>query len=187
MMRGEEGAPLIVFHVAITAADDYPTRREAHRRRHLERMEALRAAGAVVGGGPAPDGRTADLVYRLQKPEHLPRIIEEDPYWTGGVWTRYTTEAFTEFVEPWELPPVVVDGSRRVTVVEGPPVDRDMAQFALIELRGAGRLAFGGFRERGEMWALCRTADAAEALGWFKDPGFWDAGRLRARPLLYVL
>ncbi len=178
---------MIVFHVVITAAEDYATRREPHRRQHLHRIEGLRAAGAVIGGGPAPDGRTADLVYRLQKPEHLKLVVEEDPYWTAGVWTAYAAQSFREFVEPWELPPVVVDGSRQATIVEGPALDRDMAQFALIELRGGGRLGFGGFLESGEMWALCRTADAAEALGWFKEAGFWDAARLSARPLLHVL
>jgi hypothetical protein len=114
-------------------------------------------------------------------------VVEEDPYGTGGAWTRYEARSFGEFVEPWELPPLVLDGSRRATVVEGPATDRDMAQFALIELRGAGRLAFGGFLDDGHTWALCRTADAAEALGWFADSGFWSPDALTARPLLHVL
>jgi hypothetical protein len=72
-------------------------------------------------------------------------------------------------------------------VVEGRVAEPDMAQFALIELRGAGRLAFGGFFAEGETFALAATADGAEALGWFKDTGFWAPESLRARPLLYVL
>lgn len=177
---------MIVFHVAITAADDYRTRREPHRRAHLERMEGFRAAGAVIGGGPAPDGRTADIVYRLQRPDQITPVIEEDPYRVNGVWTRWVPRSFTEFVEPWELPPMVTDGSRPATVIEGPVADRDMAQFALIEMRGAGRLAFGGLFEDGATWALVKTTDAATALGWFTETGFWAAG-LRARPLLHVL
>lgn len=178
---------MIVFHVAITAADDYLTRREAHRRAHLERLQGLRAAGILIGGGPAPDGRTADIVYRLQQPAQLEPAIEEDPYWTGGVWTRYEPRSFAQFVEPWELVPVVIDGSRKVTIVEGPTADHDMAQFALIEMRGAGRLAFGGFFEDGRTHAWVNTADPAEALGWFDATGFWKTGALTARPLLYVL
>lgn len=178
---------MIVVHVAITTAEDYVARREPHRRAHIERLAGLRGAGVVIGGGPAPDGRSVDIVYRLRQPDDLRALLEEDPYWTGGAWTRYAPRSFAEFVEPWEQPPIVLDGSRPATVVEGHTAEHDMAQFALIELRGAGRLAFGGFFPDGDTFALCRTADAAEALGWFKDAGFWAPETLRARPLLYVL
>jgi uncharacterized protein YciI len=178
---------VIVFHVAITAADDYLTRREAHRRAHLERLQGLRAAGILIGGGPAPDGRTADIVYRLQQPAQLEHAIEEDPYWTGGVWTRYAPRSFAQFVEPWEMVPVVIDGSRKVTIVEGPTADHDMAQFALIEMRGAGRVHLGGFFEGGQTLALAKTADPQEAIRWFAETGFWKPDALTARPLLHVL
>src|SRR5205809_140503 len=75
---------MIVFHVAITAAEDYLTRREAHRRSHLERLQGLRAVSILIGGGPAADGKTADIFYRLQQPSQLKNAIEEDPYWMGG-------------------------------------------------------------------------------------------------------
>src|SRR5262245_16428960 len=112
--------------------------------------------------------------------------MEEDPYWTGGVWTRYTPRSFAQFVEPWETPPLVTDGSRTATIVEGPVADLDMAQFALIELRGSGRVAFGGFFEDGQTLALARTPDAEAALGWFRETGFWPAEGLTARPVLHV-
>ena len=113
--------------------------------------------------------------------------MEEDPYWVGGAWTHYETRCFSQFVEPWEMVPVVLDGSRTVTVVEGPVAEHDMAQFALIEMRGAGRLHLGGFFEDGQTWALMKTADAAEARRWFADTGFWKTDALTARPLLHVL
>jgi uncharacterized protein len=178
---------VIVYHVSVTAADDYRTRREAHRRAHLERLQGLRAAGIFIAGGPAPDGKTADLVYRLQHPWQLKHALEEDPYWTGGVWTHYAPRTFSQFVEPWEMVPVVTDGSRPVTIVEGRTTDHDMAQFALIEMRGAARVHLGGFFEDGETLALARTADREEALGWFRDTGFWQGDTLRARSMLHVL
>jgi uncharacterized protein YciI len=178
---------MIVFHIAVTAAEDYATRREGHRRAHLERLQGLRAAGILIGGGPAPDGRTADIFYRLQQPGQLKHAMEEDPYWTGGVWTGYEPRSFAQFVEPWELPPVVLDGSRQVTIVQGPVADHEMAQFALIELRGARRLAFGGFFEGGGTLAVVRTADPARALAWLGDSGFWKPAELTTRPLLHVL
>jgi uncharacterized protein YciI len=178
---------VIVFHIAITAAADYFTRREGHRREHLGRLQGLRANGILIGGGPSPDGATADLFYRLQQPAQLTFAMEEDPYWTGGVWTRYEPRSYSQFVEPWEMVPVVLDGSRRVTLVEGPVAEPDMAQFALIEMRGAGRVAFGGFFEDGRTLAVVKTPDQAEAIGWFSESGFWKPDALTARPWLHVL
>jgi len=144
---------MIVYHAAITAAPDYLERRVPHRQAHLERLLQLRAQGIVIGGGPVPDGHTADIFYRVTEPGQITSLIEEDPYYANGVWTGYRLRTFAQFVEPWELPPVVTDGSRKVTIAEGIASDPDMATFSLIELRGAGRLAFGGFFESGQTLA----------------------------------
>jgi len=178
---------VIVFHIAVTAAPDYLTRRAVYRRAHIERLQGLRANGILIGGGPSTEGTTADIFYRLQQPAQLKHAIEEDPYWTGGVWTHYEPRSFSQFVEPWEMVPVVLDGSRRVILVEGPTAEHDMAQFALIEMRGAGRVAFGGFFEGGGTLAVVKTPDADEALRWFAESGFWAPGALATRPWLHVL
>ena len=178
---------VIVVHAAITPAPDYAARREAYRTEHIQRLLDLRERGAVIAGGPAPDGRRVDLFYRLRRPEDLAVLVEEDPYYRGGAWTGYASRSFSQFVEPWERPPVVLDGSRPTTIVEGPTGDPDMAQLALVELRGAGRLAFGGLVDGRETVAVLRTADPAEASGWLAGTGFWAAGQLATRPFLYVL
>jgi len=175
-------------HVIVTTVADYPTRREPHRQAHIEHLLRLRALRRFVGGGPAPDGRTAELFYRVERPEEVDRRITEDPYHRGGVWAGYTHRLFTEFVEPWdEAPPVVLDGSRRLTVVEGPVADPDLARFALIELRGQGRLVFGGTFSGGETLAVLRASDPAEGLAWLGETGLWTSTGLQARPLLHVL
>jgi hypothetical protein len=178
---------VIVYHVAVRTADDYLAKREPHRRAHLERLLGLRAHGLVIAGGPSPDGCSADLFYRVQQPDELRRLVEEDPYFTGGVWPAYTPRSFAQFLEPWELPPLVTDGSRRVTLVEGVAPDVEMASFALIEARGAGRMALGGFFPGGETLAVMRGDDAAKALEELAATGFWTADTLRSRPLLHVL
>ena len=178
---------MIVFHVFIDTHGDYLAKREPHRRAHIERLMGLRELGALIGGGPAPDGGSVDLVYRLQQPGQLQPAIEEDPYWVGGAWTAYRERSFAEFVEPWQLPPIVLDGSRRVTVVEGHMADPDMAQFVMIEMRGAGRLVVGGSFGDGSTLGFMKTADPEEAKGWFAETGFWATETLTTRPLLYVL
>jgi uncharacterized protein YciI len=178
---------VIVYHVGITAASDYLARREGHRKAHLDRIIRLRANGLCLGGGPAPDGRTADLFYRVDQPADVTRLVEEDPYFTGGVWTAYDAKSFSRFLDPWELPPVVIDGSRRVTLVEGLAPDVEMASFALIEARGAGRMAFGGFFPDG--WTLClmRAPDPDEAVASLVETGLWKPESVHGRPLLRVL
>lgn len=178
---------MIVYHVAVETAADYVTRREPHRGAHLERLMGLRARGLVVAGGPAPDGRGADLFYRVQQADDLRRLVEEDPYFTGGAWTGYRPRSFAQFLEPWELPPLVADGSRKTTIAEGLAPDVEMASFALIEARGAGRMAFGGFFPGGETLAVMRGEDAGKALEELVASGLWQEGSLRARPFLYVL
>jgi uncharacterized protein YciI len=178
---------VIVFHLAITTAEDYVDKREPHRRAHLERLQGLRTAGIVIGGGPAPDGRRVDIFYRLQQPAQVAAVVEEDPYFLAGAWTGYTPQSFTHFVEPWERVPLVVDGSRVATIVEGPAADEDMAQFALIEARGGGRLAFGGFLPGARTLAVMKTPRCDEAIGWLADTGFWKKDGLTARPWLHVL
>ncbi len=178
---------MIVYHVAITTADDYVAKREPHRTAHLERLMGLRQRGLVVGGGPAPDGRSADIFYRVQQALDIKRLIEEDPYWTGGAWTAYDPRSFAQFLEPWELPPLVTDGSRKATLIEGLAPDVEMASFALIEARGAGRMVFGGFFPGGLTLALMRVEDPQTAIQALSATGFWKDGSLKPRPLLYAL
>ena len=178
---------MIVLHVAIETHPDYAAKREPHRRAHIERLTGLRQLGAIIGGGPAPDGSRVDLVYRLQQPAQLKPAIEEDPYWVSGAWTAYRERSFAEFVEPWQLPPIVIDGSRRVTIVEGRMNDPDMAQFVMIEMRGAGRLLLGGAFPDAATLGFMKTEDAEEAKAWFAETGFWVPESLTARPLLHVL
>jgi uncharacterized protein YciI len=178
---------VIVCHVTVDTAAEDLGRREAHRRAHLERLATLRRAGRLVGGGPAPDGRSLELVFRLGQADELRRLVEEDPCWLSGAWTRYASRSFEAFVEPWREVPLVADGSRRATIVEGPSRDPELAQFALVELRGAGRLAFGGFFPGGETFALLASPDVGEAIAWLTSTGFWSPEALRARPLLWWL
>ena len=176
-----------VYHAAIVTSEDYIERRAKQRQAHLGRILGLREKGLVVGGGPAPDGRLAEIFYRVADRSDAIRAIEEDPYYLAGAWKSYTLRGFTEFIDSLELPPLVMDGSRRVTLVEGRTPQAKRARLVLLELRGAGRLGFGGFFEGGATLALLSTGNAAEGLGWLTATGCWDNESLASRPFLYVL
>jgi uncharacterized protein YciI len=178
---------VIVYHVGVVAADDYLTRRESHRPAHLERIVALRDSGLCLAGGPSPDGRIADLFYRVEQPGDVTRLVEEDPYYKGGVWKTYTAESFANFLEPWQMPPVVIDGSRSASLVEGLAADVEMASFALIEARGAGRMTLGGFFADGRTLCLMRASDPDEAVQSLRNTDLWKPETLRGRPFLHVL
>jgi uncharacterized protein YciI len=179
---------MTVVHASITCAPDYVSRREPARAAHIDRLRRLRAGGVLVAGGPTPDGRKADLFYRVPHRDALRPIVEQDPYFQVGAWTGYVPRDFDTFVDPWDAePPVVLDGSRPASIVEGAVADRDMAQLALVELRGAGRLVFGGFLEGAATLAVVRTADPDEAAGWLAESGSWKFADLTARPWLYVI
>ncbi|MCI0545681.1 MAG: hypothetical protein L0027_00170 [Candidatus Rokubacteria bacterium] len=178
---------MILYHVAIVTSPDYLARRDEHREAHLRRLLELRARGFVVGGGPAPDGRSAEVFYRVPDEAALKTLIEEDPYFAGALWTGWQPRAFDQFLDPRETPALVTDGSRRVSLVEGRAPDVDLASFALVEARAAGRMAFGGFFGGGDTLAVMRTADGAEAARWLDETGLWAAEILSTRPLLHVL
>ncbi|HSF02314.1 MAG TPA: hypothetical protein VLA62_04860 [Solirubrobacterales bacterium] len=178
---------MIVVHVVITCCEGYPTRREPYRQAHLSRVTALRARGTLIGGGPSPDGRQAELFFRLASTDELAPLIAEDPYSRGAAWTGFTWRSFTAFVEPWELPGVVLDGTRRATLVEGPARDPDLAQLALVELRGAGHLRFGGLLGGAATLALMRAEDPAQAAQALVETGLWAEAELGTRGLIHVL
>jgi uncharacterized protein YciI len=178
---------VIVYHVFIETAEGYLTRRRPYRQANLEYLMSLRAKGLVIAGGPAPDGNSADVFCRVQQPEDVKPLIEGSPFFVNGLWTGYTPRSFSRFLEPWELSAPMPDESRVAIIVEGAAADVEMASFALIEARGAGRMSFGGFFEDDGTLALMRAADTDEAVAHLEQTGFWKPGTLHGRSLLQVL
>lgn len=175
-----------VFHVSAATVEGYVTKREPFRKAHIDRLVKLRSEGVVRMGGPWPDGRGVDLVYRVKDPKDLKGLVEGDPYWTGGVWSSYASLPFSVFVEPASDAPVVLDGSRKLLIVEGPVKDALKLEPSLERMRDQGRLFLGGVVEQ-RLWALTTTDDEAKAIRSVVEATSLDAGRLAARPLFYVL
>lgn len=176
-----------VFHVAVTAAPDFFTRRDTCRAEHLARLRALHQDGRYLAGGPSLDGRSADLFFRLPDADEVRRTVEEDPYWRAGLWTRCHPRRFASFLASSEPAPVVTDGSRRTVVVEATARDPARALSALRGMQETGRLALGGiFEDRSAVALTAAGAEPAEVMAWFHPQGAWVPESLRARVLLRV-
>jgi uncharacterized protein YciI len=178
---------VIVFHVAVTTADGYLTRRQSSRQANFEYLLALRARGMVIAGGPAPDGRSCDLFCRVQQPDDIRALVEASPFFASGLWTGYAPRSFARFLEPWQALAPCPEETRMATVVEGAAPDPEMASFALIEARGAGRLLLGGFFPGGDCLAFMRSSDPAGAVAALESSGVFTPGGLRGRPLVHVI
>jgi uncharacterized protein YciI len=178
---------MIVFHVAVTTAEGYLTRHQPYRQDNLEYLMELRARGFVIAGGPAPDGRSCDFFCRVPQPDDIGKLVEASPFFVHGLWTGYEPRSFAQFLEPWESSPPRPDETRIATLVEGTAPDAEMASFALIEARGAGRLLLGGFFPGSECMAFMRSAEPAEAVAALESSGVFVAGSLRGRPLVHVI
>jgi uncharacterized protein YciI len=178
---------VIVFHVAVTTADGYLERRLPYRQANLQYLLGLRERGLMIAGGPAPDGASCDLFCRAQQPGDVRTLIESSPFFTSGLWTAYAPRSFAQFLEPWQTSPPRPDETRVAAVVEGVAPDPEMASFALIESRGAGRLLLGGFFPGGECVAIMPSTEPAAAVAALESTGLFTAGTLRGRPLVHVL
>ena len=170
---------MTIYHVRYTCAPDYLARRLPFRPAHLKQLASLREQGQVVAGGPEPDGTAAHIFYRAADRAELARLIEENEFNRVGLFSAHHPRAFTEFLEPLELPPI--DAGLKMTIVEGAGSDRIRACSGLAALQRDKRAAFGGFLDDGAGLAVMCSANADEAIGWLADAGGWDRARLIAR------
>ncbi len=72
-----------------TYTEDAVTKREPYRAEHLARLQALKDEGKVVTIGPTKDVTKLIAIFDVESEDEARRLIEEDPYWTGGIWTGY--------------------------------------------------------------------------------------------------
>jgi uncharacterized protein YciI len=169
-----------IYHVHFTCAHDYNARRLPFRPAHLKQLASLREQARVVAGGPEPDGTAAHIFYRVADHAELAGLLEENEFNRAGLFAAYHARAFTEFLEPLELPPL--DAGLRVSLVEGAPSDLARARAGLAGLQERGRVAFGGFFEDGAGLAVVRSPNPDEAIQWLAGVGGWQASSLQARP-----
>jgi len=171
---------MIIYHVHFTCAPDYMARRLPFRPAHLKQLATLREEARVVAGGPEPDGTAANIFYRVAHPAELTRLLEENEFNRAGLFTAHHPRAFTDFLEPLDLPPL--DAGLKAIIVEGAPSGRARARAGLAALQRQGRAAFGGFFEDDTGLAVVRSPSPGEAIAWLVDAGGWEAARLSARP-----
>jgi len=180
-MRGtpwREDGPVTIYHVRFTCAPDYMARRLPFRPAHLKQLASLREQGRVVAGGPEPDGTAAHIFYRVADLTELARLLEENEFNRAGLFVESHPRAFTEFLEPLELPPV--DVGLGATILEGVTADRTPARAGFGALQRQKRAAFGGFFDDDRGLAVMRSASPDEATAWLIEAGGWSRVSLTA-------
>ncbi|WP_287129781.1 YciI family protein [Candidatus Cyanaurora vandensis] len=65
-------------------------RRIPYREPHLARLSRLKDEGKVITIGPTKDLTKVFGVYEAPDEASARRLVEEDPYWQGGIWTEYS-------------------------------------------------------------------------------------------------
>ncbi len=84
------------FLLFYDVAGDYLTRREAHRKAHLEHAwRAVERGELVLGGALAHPPDAAVLLFRCGSAATVERFAREDPYVTNGVVTAWRVREWT--------------------------------------------------------------------------------------------
>ena len=87
IVRGDDGTD-----------SDAPARRQAVREKHLENVRRLKETGNFIWGGAIIDEKGqmtgSVIVYDFPSRDDLDRMLETEPYITGGVWEKLVIDSF---------------------------------------------------------------------------------------------
>ncbi|HYN98636.1 MAG TPA: YciI family protein [Actinomycetota bacterium] len=76
--------------VEATYVEGAAEKRGPFREQHLQRVEKLIDAGAVIVAGALADMSASLLVFDIEGEDAVRAVIESDIYWTKGIWTDYS-------------------------------------------------------------------------------------------------
>jgi len=169
----------VIYHVRFRCADDYMARRLPYRPAHLKQLDTLSREGRVVAGGPEPAGDYANIFYDVADRAELDALLAANEFNRAGLFVGSAPRAFVEFLPPIERPPL--DAGVQVAIVEGAVAERAQARDGLVELRGTGQVAFGGFFDGAVGLAVVRLADPEASQRILAKAGGWIGERLTAR------
>jgi uncharacterized protein len=63
---------------------------------HRAYAQGLRDQGKLVIAGPFRDGAGALMVYEAESQQDAEALAANDPFFKGGIWTKYE-------IHPWEI------------------------------------------------------------------------------------
>ncbi|HEX2150054.1 MAG TPA: YciI family protein [Actinomycetota bacterium] len=76
--------------VEATYVEGAAEKRGPFREQHLQRVEKLIDAGAVIVAGALADMSASLLVFDIEGEDAVRAVIESDIYWIKGIWTDYS-------------------------------------------------------------------------------------------------
>ena len=86
----------MIFAIIGHDGPDGQEKRKVHRQAHLDRMTVLDNAGQVILAGPFTDKTGSLIVIYVPSLEEARAFIDNDPYVTKGIFSRYEIHPFMQ-------------------------------------------------------------------------------------------
>jgi len=76
--------------------EDVLNKRTPYRELHLAGLAKQKEEGILITIGPTKDITKVFGIYEAPDEETVRNLIENDPYWTGGIWTEYEVKEWIQ-------------------------------------------------------------------------------------------
>lgn len=71
-------------------------KRTPYRQAHLEGLAHQKEQGILVTLGPTKDNTKVFGIYEAENEGQVRQLIEADPYWQNGIWTKYEVKEWIQ-------------------------------------------------------------------------------------------
>jgi uncharacterized protein len=76
--------------------EDVVEKRAPHRQAHLDGLAKQKESGILVTIGPTKDLTQVFAIYDAEDEAAVRQLVEADPYWQNGIWTKYEVKEWIQ-------------------------------------------------------------------------------------------
>ncbi len=76
--------------------EDVLKKRDPFRAAHLQGLQQQKDDGLLVALGPTTDNTKVFGIYEADSETAVRQLVEGDPYWQNGIWTKYEVYAWNQ-------------------------------------------------------------------------------------------
>ena len=78
--------------------EDVLEKRAPYRQDHLEGLQEQKERGILITIGPTTDITQVFGIYEAPDEATVRALIEADPYWKNGIWTKYDVKEWIQAI-----------------------------------------------------------------------------------------